>query len=151
MTTSREKSFSQLADKLARLRCVRSLGDAGMLVRIGLVASLVPLVMRLPLARVRRVIEPARPSGDARRVPHLLEQVDLVLAALRPVLRPTCLTRGVTRYYFLRRAGADIALAFGVSQVPGLGGHCWLVRDGEPFLEPRDPRPMFTEVYRISC
>jgi hypothetical protein len=125
-----------------------------LLVRIGIVASLVPLLMRLPLHRVRQLIEPGRAPVqrcDARRLAHLLELIDLGLAALRPLHRPTCLTRGVTRYYFLRRAGADVALAFGMSQVPDLGGHCWLVHDGQPYLEARDPRPVFAEVYRISC
>jgi hypothetical protein len=117
------------------------------------VASLVPLLMRLPLGRVRRLIEPSLPDHprETQQVAHLLDLIDLALAALRPLLRPSCLTRGVTRYYFLRRAGADIALAFGMSELPGLGGHCWLVRDGAPYLEVRDPRPAFTEVYRISC
>jgi len=154
LTTSRVRTSWRLADRLARLSCVRSLGDIGLLVRIGIVASLVPPLIRLPLRRVRQFIEPGRAAAepcDARYLAHLLELIDLVLAALCPLQRPTCLTRGITRYYFLRRAGADVALAFGMSQVPDLGGHCWLVYEGEPYLEARDPRPVFAEVYRISC
>jgi hypothetical protein len=28
-------------------------------------------------------------------------------------------------------------------------GHCWLVKDGEPFLESQDPRPVFAELCRF--
>jgi hypothetical protein len=107
--------------------------------------------MRLPLTRLRTVLEPRRPSvgAPADSPQHVLELVNLILDGLRPILRPTCLTRGVTRYFFLRRAGLDVSLAFGISPTPGLGGHCWLERSGQPFLEPRDPRPIFALMYRI--
>jgi len=29
-------------------------------------------------------------------------------------------------------------------------GHCWLVRQGEPYLEKEDPRSLYTEMYHIS-
>jgi hypothetical protein len=28
-------------------------------------------------------------------------------------------------------------------------GHCWVVHDGLPLAEKRDPRPLFTEMFRI--
>jgi hypothetical protein len=69
----------------------------------------------------------------------------------RPLVRPGCLTRGVTRYYFFRRDGMDVSLCFGMSQVKEeFVGHCWLVKDGVPFMETRDPRPLYVEMYRIS-
>ena len=70
----------------------------------------------------------------------------------RPLVRPGCLTRGITGYYILRRAGLDVALCFGVGLVPGteVAGHCWLVLDGEPVLETAEPRPVFTELVRLS-
>jgi hypothetical protein len=80
----------------------------------------------------------------------------VVLAALRvgrPLVRRGCLTRGITLYYFLRRAGADVRLCFGLGAVDGgdgFDGHCWLVLAGEPYLEPRDPRPLYTEMYRFG-
>lgn len=58
-----------------------------------------------------------------------------------PGIRRSCLTRGVTLYYFLTRAGVDVSLCFGVGTVEGvMGAHCWLVKDGEPYLE-RDGIP----------
>jgi hypothetical protein len=75
----------------------------------------------------------------------------MAIRAGRPLVRPGCLTRGVTRYYFFRRDGMDVSLCFGMGQVEGqFVGHCWLVKDGVPFMEPRDPRPLYAEMYRIS-
>ena len=76
--------------------------------------------------------------------------MDRLLSAGRPVVRPGCLTRGLTHYYFLRRAGVDVQLRYGLGQPIGEGdGHCWLVRDGEPFLERVDPRERYVETYSI--
>jgi len=70
----------------------------------------------------------------------------------RPLVRPGCLTRGLTRYYFFRRDGMDVSLCFGMGQVKEeFAGHCWLVKDGVPFMETRDPRPLYAEMYRISA
>lgn len=121
------------------------------MLRIAVFSAAVPLLMRLPLPRLQRALRPRRSSSPIppENERHVLALVDLALALLRPLHRPTCLTRGLTRYYFLRRAGVDVAIAFGMSATPALGGHCWLVRDGQPFLEPRDPRPVFAEMFRI--
>ena len=75
----------------------------------------------------------------------------MAIRAGRPLVRPGCLTRGVTRYYFFRRDGMDVSLCFGMGKFDEeFVGHCWLVKDGVPFMEPRDPRPLYTEMYRIS-
>jgi hypothetical protein len=138
-----------------RLSEIRTPADALLVAQILVIAALIPLLMRLPLERVRDVLDPrgVLPRPDAIRERHVLALVSLVLDFGRPVLRPTCLTRGITRYYALRRAGVEVALAFGLGQATGdtVDGHCWLVRDGAPFLETRDPRRLFTEMYRISA
>lgn len=108
--------------------------------RVLLFAALVPLLVRLPLATVERVLRrrgsaPARPD-DAARIARYVED-----AVRLPGIRRGCLTRGVTLYYFLTRAGVDVALCFGVGTVDGaLGAHCWLLKDGQPYLE-RDDVP----------
>jgi hypothetical protein len=44
-----------------------------------------------------------------------------------------------------------VSLCFGIGQVKEeFVGHCWLVKDGVPFMEARDPRPLYAEMYRIS-
>jgi hypothetical protein len=84
-----------------------------------------------------------------------VERLDRLMALAprvgRPLIRPGCLTRGVTLFWFLRRAGLDVELRFGLdSTCDGTpDGHCWLALDGEPFLERRDPRPRFAELYRL--
>ena len=68
-------------------------------------------------------------------------------------MRPGCLTLGLTRYYFFRRAGLDVSLHFGMGRIgkdKEFVGHCWLVRGGVPYLEKQDPRPLYVEMYRIS-
>jgi hypothetical protein len=122
-----------------------------LLAQAWVLASLVPVLMRLPLGRLRAILEPARPpvTCDDRHTRRVLAIVNLALQSGRP----SCLTRGVTRYYFLAREKKDIGLAFGIGRPTGeqVAGHCWLVQDGEPFLETHDPRPLFTEVYRIGA
>jgi hypothetical protein len=127
-------------------------GEAALTLRILGVAAIVPLVTRLGLARQARILEPRRePRPDPARAEWLAANVDRILAAGRPVVRPGCLTRRLTHYYFLRRLGADVALAFGVGQVDGsMEGHCWLARDGEPCLDRGDPRAHFVETYVVS-
>jgi hypothetical protein len=68
-----------------------------------------------------------------------------------PLVRTGCLTRGVTLFWFLRRAGLDVELRFGLDtgDIEAPDGHCWIALDGEPFLEKTDPRPRFVELYRL--
>ncbi len=119
-------------------------------------AALVPALLRLKLSTLERVLEPTHPRRLPVDVqPHEAERiaglVDHTLATGLPVIRSGCLTRGLTLYYFLRRAGVDAVLVFGLGRVEGeeFAGHCWVVRDGEPLLEKQDPRPLFAETYRI--
>src|SRR4051794_17680964 len=116
-------------------------------------AAAVPLLMPLPLPRLACLLEPRRPRPeDPQRAAWLARRVDTVIAAGHPVVRRGCLTRGVTHFFFLRRAGVDVALQFGMGTPAGQPeGHCWLVRDGEPYLERVDPRPLFVETYRIPA
>jgi hypothetical protein len=91
-----------------------------------IVAASVPTLARLPLARLETLLEPRRtarrprPSADDE----VRKAVERALSVGRRLLRPTCLTRTVTRYYLL-------------------------VKNGEPFLEDTDPRALFIEVYRL--
>jgi hypothetical protein len=77
--------------------------------------------------------------------------VDAIIRRGQPLVRPGCLTRGVTLYYALRREGIDLALCFGMGNPDGeSAGHCWLAIGDDPLLERTDPRPVFTEVVRLS-
>lgn len=83
--------------------------------RVLALAALVPLITRLSLPRQERLLEPRRPARpDAERAAWLAENVDGLIAMAHPVVRPGCLTRGLTHYYFLRRAGVEVRLAYGI-------------------------------------
>jgi hypothetical protein len=57
----------------------------------------------------------------------------------------------VTLFWFLRRAGHDVELRFGLDleDPAATDGHCWLSLGDVPFLEPVDPRSRFVELYRL--
>jgi hypothetical protein len=115
------------------------------------------LLRRLSLSHLQRVLEPRRHRtlrGDAARHAgaEYASIVDTVIRRGQPVVVPGCMTRGITLYALLRRAGVDVVLQFGVN--PDLDGraegHCWLEYEGAPFLERTDPRTSFTGIARIS-
>jgi hypothetical protein len=122
--------------------------------RILTVAVTVPFLMRLPLRHVGRLLEPrhATHTTDPAAVAALIDRVESVLSRGRPVIRSGCLVRAVTLFYFLRRAGVDIELLFGTGAPQGeFEGHCWLMKDGQPFLEKVDPRGDFKEICSIPA
>jgi len=130
----------------------RSIPDVLLFFQVLIFAAAVPFLLRLKLSRVKALLEPRIPSSANRdRVEQITEYVEMAIRRGRPLVRPGCLTRGVTRYYFFRRDGMDVSLCFGMGQVKEeFVGHCWLVKDGVPFMETRDPRPLYAEMYRIS-
>lgn len=132
------------------------LGKALFAARVLLFAALgVPLLLRLvKLPDLWSWLEPKHespPLTDLAGVQALVRRVDRLLALGRPIVRSGCLTRGLTHYFVLRRAGADVSLRFGMGRTDAeMGGHCWLVFAGEPLAEKRDPRPLYVETYSIS-
>ena len=131
-------------------RLVTRPSDAILLIHIGTFATFVPLLLRLRLPIVARVLTPRRrhASADPGRVRIIEAMTNAVLG--RRWIRRSCLVRGTTLFYFLTRAGLNVELLFGIGQVDGrFAGHCGLVKDGQPYLEMQDPRPIFTVVYSI--
>ena len=123
--------------------------------RIFLFAAAVPFLMRRKLARVAALLEPhtAPQPVDPVQVKRIAAYVETAMRCGKPLVRSGCLTRGLTRYYFFRRAGLDVSLHFGMGRIgkkKEFMGHCWLVRDGQPYLELVDPRPLYTEMAQVS-
>lgn len=149
--------LSTLPSRLRALSELRGAGEVLLLARLGAFAAAVPLLMRLPLPRVAALLTrpprrpPRRPPPSATQIERLERLIALAPRVARPLVRPGCLTRGVTLFWFLRRAGLDVELRFGLD--PGdegaTDGHCWLSLDGQPFLEKVDPRSRFAELYRL--
>jgi hypothetical protein len=115
------------------------------------VGILAPLLLRARPERLARLLEPrraVRPQDD-EELAGMLRLTDVTLARGRPFVRTGCLTRGVTRYWMLRRAGAEVALCFGVGSVAGnVEAHCWIAQGSTPILEPPDVQ-QFHEMFRI--
>jgi hypothetical protein len=133
---------------------VRSLSDLRLLVAIAAFQAITPLLSRLRLDRLERILEPdvARTPSNPSAVEKVRSYTDYILRVFQPLLPSRCLTRGMTLYYFLRREGLDVGLCYGVGEPLGsFAGHCWVELEGEPFLELRDPRSTFTETYRIPA
>jgi hypothetical protein len=145
--------WSPLSRRLAVVQDVHRRGDTVLFMESFCVALVMPLLLRLPPPRLEALLEwtaGGRPRRARGRPDAVAATVLEMLQAGRPLVRRGCLTRGVTLYYFLRRAGVDVALAFGMGPVSGgdgFDGHCWLVLDGEPYLEPRDPRRDYVTMY----
>jgi hypothetical protein len=140
-------------DRAYALTLLRGPRDWLALMRITAFAALVPALMRLPLPRLAALVTRRPKTRRATRAEiERLERVMTLSARItRPLVSSGCLTRGLTLYWFLRRAGLDVELRFGLDPEGGelTDGHCWLTLNGEPYLEPRDPRLRFTELYRL--
>jgi hypothetical protein len=146
VTTSRPSCPNSCANRCSSERLLA--------LRVVAFAAVVPILMRFRLDRVARW---TAPSGNAaleptpQEVSTLTAAIDHLLVRWRPLVRTGCVTRGVTLYTFLRRAGADVSLRFGIGLVNGaIAGHCWIVYQGEPLAERRDPRGLFTETWAFT-
>jgi hypothetical protein len=120
-------------------------------------AAAVPLWMRaVELPRLGDRLEPSGPPApprDPEEIERLIRRIDLVLRLGWPLVRRGCLVRGITRYRFLREAGVDASLCFGIGHLPGyegFTGHCWLELDGRALAEAREPGLFYAETYRLS-
>jgi hypothetical protein len=119
------------------------------LLRSLLVAGASPFLARLPPERLARTLEPRQtPTRSQVSAPATVERA---LAITSRLIRHTCYTRGITRYFVLRRSGFAVSLVFGIdpiSEPPD--GHCWIVMNGEPYLESTEPGERFTSVWSIG-
>jgi hypothetical protein len=149
--------MSSFSSKLIRrLRATRDAiggADRARLVQVIAFASSVPLLMRLRPRTLERLLSLPQRRPDALSDEAAGRIVDHLQTARRiasPLVRAGCLTRGLTLYYFLRRAGYDVTLCFGIGRVGSeFTGHCWLSRAGAPFLEATDPRSRYAHVFSI--
>jgi hypothetical protein len=128
--------------------------DGLLRLRVITFAAVVPVIMRLPIDRVARWITPSggaafEPSSED--VSRLVAKIDGWLLRSRPLVRSGCIVRGVTLFRFLRGAGADVRLRFGIGLFEGsIAAHCWIEHRGEPVAELRDPRAIYSETWAFS-
>jgi hypothetical protein len=111
-----------------------------------------PLLLKLRLPQLRALLEPKNPPTrvDHARIVYILTSADTILQIGWPIIKKRCYPRGLTLYYFLNREGLGVGLYFGAEKIQeDLVGHCWLVKDGEPFSEPEDPNTHYKEIYNF--
>ena len=146
------KWWSKVRRQLDTLREVKTPNDILLVLRLYFFIAISPALLRLKIPRLATILEPKQclPPANHSRIQKIIRYVDLIFQVGSPTGSSVCLTRGITLYYFLRRVGLDVAICFGMGTVEeNYVGHCWLVRNWEPFLETQDPRLLFTEVYRF--
>lgn len=148
--------WAKIRKRLDILRQLRSSSHAWLLLRVFVVAAFVPVFFRLRLPLLNQLLESRFKPVLATQVPgndaeEIIQCVEWAMALGWPVIRPRCLTRGFARYYFLRCAGINLSLCFGAAirngQLIPAPGHCWLVKDGLPYLEPQEPCANFFPIY----
>lgn len=149
---------SRLRRKFAPLSAVRTAADAALFVRVIGVATAVPVMARLPLPRLATLLSAAdwrrrQPECSPSDSERIARYVDVAQHVAGPLVRRGCLTRSVTLYWFLRRAGVDVELVFGIGKLgdDSVAAHCWVARGGDSYLEPAGaaPAPRFEAIYRI--
>ena len=142
--------WSKLLHRAALLRELWWPPSAFLFARLLLFIAVSPILLRVNLPRLLAFLEPRALSTDPDpvKVDRIIRYTDALLVGRGPLPRRSCLRRAVTLYYFLRREGMQLGICFGVSPSgEDLAGHCWLVRDGEPFLEEGDPLSTFIPMY----
>lgn len=147
----------KIARRLALLQQLKSTSDWVLFLQLFVFALFVPAFMRLGVRRLSALLSQTnRPAKElsAKTLPvdakKMITLTDLAMEFGSPLIDKRCLTRGITLYYFLRRAGMPVELHFGVAPVgTALNGHCWLVQNEQPFAEPIDPRSRFAEVWSM--
>lgn len=145
-----KRYWSEARERLNVLRQLHSLADWVLFLQIFFFAAAVPALVLLKPERLESLLAAKRTGSKAKpdRVRKISSYVDGVIQVASPLVHRGCLTRTLTLYYFLNRAGLNVTVCFGISQVKGeFLGHCWLEKSGQPFLESKDPRPLFKQIY----
>lgn len=104
----------------------------------GLVVTVPPLLHVVPVHTLAVRLGARRRGYGTPPIDALVGEVDAWLTRLPWVWRTTCLKRASILYALLRRSGENVELHIGVKREAdkSFAAHAWLVRDGQPYLEP---------------
>jgi len=119
---------------------VRNPGRVWLMARMALAYFAVSVLARLlPLPKAFAFISPrlGAGGGDAGRAAAIVNAVDTLLTARIPLIYPQCWRRAAVLHRFLRHAGLDTRIVFGVRMdgTRTVEAHAWLERDRKPFAE----------------
>jgi len=108
------------------------------------------------------VVEQLRPACSRMRTflwLSIVKFTDYIFSRNFWIYRSTCLRRSLVLYHFLRKAGIDVQICFGVryeekspnrDATKTFEGHAWLLYKGEIFLERNDDIvKAYTVTYRF--
>lgn len=86
------------------------------------------------------------PTIDVARLTELIRRL---LQLHRAMFRPNCVKQSLLLFHFLRGAGRDTQIHFGVAKTgeKGLHGHAWVSVDDRPIAETADP----LERFKVIC
>ena len=116
-----------------------------------LLASLLPILLRLfSLPSIMRYLTPAKTEDN--EVPW---KIDLIVKAVNKILgagffiyHPTCLKKSLILYHFLKKAGMNVVIHFGVRKRDGaLDGHSWITKKGKRIYDNLDTVDDFSITY----
>lgn len=126
--------------------------EAVFVLRVGLISALVPGLMRGSLSGA---VGSMGLPGTPLPVPmpeRLVELVDRALAVDKGPFRPNCMRRTLVLARYLRRAGEEPVVCFGVKPderpAGAFDGHAWIEIDGQPLAERADPHGLYTTMFR---
>jgi hypothetical protein len=104
----------------------------------GLVWTVPPLLHAVAVNRLVARLGTRNRAYANPPVESLAEEVDAWQRRLPWPWRSTCLKRAAVLYALLRRSGEDVQLHIGVKRERdgSLAAHAWLMRHGQPYLEP---------------
>lgn len=119
---------------------VRDPGRAWLMFRMASAYLAVSAAARLlPLPRAFALLSPplATMGSLDEGIGRIVNALDVLLAAQVPFIHPQCWRRAALLHRFLRRAGVDTIIVFGVRTEGGetVKAHAWIERDGQPFAE----------------
>ncbi|MEM7348604.1 MAG: lasso peptide biosynthesis B2 protein [Chloroflexota bacterium] len=104
-----------------------------------------PRQFEQPLPAMMANLTPRHPKKSSTISPNQMRQMADAVAAWH-LLSPLgiCLRRSLIRYHFLHSIGYPVQIVFGArlkdaKEGGGIGGHAWLLYDGQPYYEnPKD-------------
>lgn len=129
---------------------VKSGRDAVLLFRIAALITFLPLLLQLSLPRLLGLLTPAGRKQDHQpgQEGKIIRYTNYLLGRNTWMFKATCLKRCLVLYRFLREAGLEVGINFGVvPDLRDLKGHCWLTLDGKTFNETRNPDELYQLTY----
>jgi hypothetical protein len=132
-----------------KLHQIRNPKDLLLLLQIAALASVLPLLLRW--IKLRALLRVLKPWNRVARVEG--QQVDKIVRFTNFILgkgftgKRTCLTKSLILYHFLKRAGVNVEINFGIRKGKGLAGHSWLTYQGSPYLDNEESTRDFEVIY----